>query len=322
MKKIVCLMGPTASGKTQLAIELLKYYPFEIISVDSALVYRTLDIGTAKPAKEILAQAPHHLIDIRDPSDAYSAADFLTDATALSADIISRQKIPLLVGGTMLYFRALQCGLAAMPSADDSIRQRINAEASECGWSAMHAKLKKVDPEAGARIHENDTQRIQRALEVFMLSGQTMTDLQRPTKNCFPFEIINVAILPNDRAVLHKRIEHRFDAMLKQGFIQEVELCRANQKLHADMPSMRSVGYRQVWQYLTGELDEMGMRENAIAATRQLAKRQLTWLRNWPKPLKIFDSEDSTLLMQVESYLSAHNVDSSGLSGEKNTLAT
>lgn len=281
----ICLMGPTACGKTRVAVELVQEFPFEIISVDSALVYRGLDIGSGKPDQATLKRAPHRLINIRDPAETYSAADFRTDALREMKETLSKGKIPLLVGGTMLYFKALREGLAAMPSASPEVRARILELAEREGWAAVHKRLQEVDPEAARRIHPNDPQRLQRALEVYELSGQSMSTLhaQKPAGDApdLPCELIFLAMLPN-RAALHEMIAHRFQAMLTAGLVDEVSTLRARGDLDPDMPALRSVGYRQVWEFLDGKYDLATMTDKAIAATRQLAKRQHTWLRSWP----------------------------------------
>ncbi len=288
----IFLMGPTAAGKTDLAIELTKVLPCELISVDSALVYRGMDIGTAKPSKELLAEFPHRLIDILDPAEAYSAADFRRDALQAMADITARGKIPLLVGGTMLYYKALVEGLADMPAADPNVRAQIEEEAARLGWQALHEQLAVIDPESAARIHPNDPQRLSRALEVYRVSGRSMTALrQRQSAQSteaaasgmqqLPYTVANLAIAPANRQVLHRRIEQRFTLMLEQGFIDEVVALRERSDLHAGLPSIRAVGYRQVWDYLDGKLTSAEMQERGIIATRQLAKRQFTWLRSW-----------------------------------------
>jgi tRNA dimethylallyltransferase len=274
-------MGPTASGKTQLAIDLTAFLPLEIISVDSALIYRDMNIGTAKPSAELLQLIPHHLIDIRDPAESYSAAEFCHDAAQLIRDIHARGKIPLLVGGTMLYYRSLWQGLSALPAADPKIRQQIDARAAKLGWQTLHEELKKIDPLSAARIHPNDPQRLQRALEVFYISGRPLSDFFAEDKNQPSYRTLKLAIAPTDRALLHQRIAMRFDDMLANGFIDEVVKLHARGDLNLDLPSMRSVGYRQVWQYLDGVYDYDTMREKTIIATRQLAKRQLTWLRSF-----------------------------------------
>lgn len=279
---VLCLMGPTASGKTALAIELVQQYPCDIVSVDSAMVYRDMDIGTAKPDADTLAIAPHRLIDIRDPREPYSAAEFVADATNEINAIHKTGRIPLLTGGTMLYFRSLQLGLSDMPSANKSVRAKITHEAAEKGWQALHDKLRDIDPLSAERIHPNDPQRLQRALEVFHVTGKSLSEWwAQDNKALSPFHFINIAIVPEDRSMLHERIHARFDAMLLDGFVEEVRTLKTRADMHLDLPSMRSVGYRQVWQHLEGELGYDEMRERAIIATRQLAKRQLTWLRSW-----------------------------------------
>jgi tRNA dimethylallyltransferase len=283
-------MGPTASGKTDLAVSLVEELPCEIISVDSALVYRGMDIGTAKPDAETLARAPHRLIDILDPAESYSAADFSSDALREMAAISAAGKVPLLVGGTMLYFRSLYRGLSTLPAADDSVRRRIEQQAQEQGWQAMHRRLAEVDPQSAARIHANDPQRIQRALEVYEISGESLSaHFARQQQGEFPYRVTQLALVPADRQELHERIRQRFHQMLELGLVSEVETLSARTDLHAELPSMRSVGYRQVLKYLAGDYTYDIMVEKGIIATRQLAKRQLTWLR----------SEDAA--MQLES---------------------
>jgi len=277
----IFLMGPTASGKTGLAVELVQRLPLELISVDSALVYRDMDIGTAKPDAATLAKAPHHLIDIIDPTEAYSAAQFRTDALRLMGEITARGKVPLLVGGTMLYFNALQHGLNDLPEADLGMRGQILARANLIGWPALHAELAQIDPATAQRLMPNDAQRIERALEVFQITGRPMSDLlQQGKEDGLPYSLLKIALLSSDRAVLHRRIAERFDVMLEQGLLEEVRALRHQYpQLTPTMPSMRCVGYRQAWQYLDGEIDLATLREKGIAATRQLAKRQMTWLR-------------------------------------------
>ena len=283
----VAIMGPTASGKTAAALEIARQIPAEIISVDSALVYRGMDIGTAKPTPAERAAVPHHLIDILDPRDAYSVMQFRHDALRLVDDIVARGKLPLLVGGTMLYFKALQDGLDALPPADAALRVRLDEEAARIGSPAMHAKLAAIDPDTAARLKPNDAQRIQRALEIFELTGQPMSQLlAKAPRSELPFTLLPLALEPSERSVLHARIAARFDAMLDDadgGLIAEVEALRARGDLHLGLPSMRCVGYRQAWEYLDGAYDWATMREKGIAATRQLAKRQLTWLRSMPQ---------------------------------------
>ncbi|WP_047283684.1 tRNA (adenosine(37)-N6)-dimethylallyltransferase MiaA [Pseudomonas protegens] len=309
----IFLMGPTAAGKTDLAIELTKVLPCELISVDSALVYRGMDIGTAKPSRELLAQFPHRLIDILDPAESYSAADFRTDALAAMADITARGKIPLLVGGTMLYYKALLEGLADMPAADPQVRAELEDEAARLGWQALHDQLAAVDPESAARIHPNDPQRLSRALEVYRVSGLTMTahrqrQLAQSTEAGasgriqLPYTVANLAIAPASRQVLHQRIAQRFTQMLEQGFIDEVVALRSRSDLHAGLPSIRAVGYRQVWDHLDGKLTSAEMQERGIIATRQLAKRQFTWLRSWAD-LQWLDSLDCDNLPRALKYL-------------------
>ena len=285
----IFLMGPTASGKTDLALQLVRELPCEIISVDSALVYRGMDIGSAKPSAEILQEYPHHLVDILDPAQSYSAAQFREDALAAMADITARGRIPLLVGGTMLYYKALIDGLAAMPAADVQVRAALELQAEAEGWAALHAELQSVDPVSAKRIHPNDPQRIMRALEVWRVSGRSMTEhrvqqaLQKQASNGshLPYNVATFAIAPQQRSVLHQRIAQRFHLMLEQGFIAEVEALRQRGDLHADLPSIRAVGYRQAWSYLQDDYTYDEMIERGIIATRQLAKRQFTWLRSW-----------------------------------------
>ena len=283
MKPVVSIMGPTASGKTGLALELSQSVPCEIISVDSALVYKGMDIGTAKPTAEEQALAPHWLIDIIDPSETYSVAEFRRDVISLVNDIHQRGKLPVLVGGTMMYFNALINGISPLPKSDDEVRAGIVRDAGAHGWQALHDELSRVDPVSGARIHPNDPQRVTRALEVYRSTGRSLTDWQAEKGEPCPFQVTQFAIAPEDRAVLHGRIEQRFDMMLEDGFIDEVKTLFARGDLHEDLPSIRSVGYRHAWQYLQGQLDYAEMREKGIIATRQLAKRQLTWLRGWPE---------------------------------------
>ena len=274
-------MGPTASGKTAVAARLARELPCEIISVDSAQIYKGMDIGTAKPGAELLEQAPHHLLDIMEPHESYSAARFRDDALAVMREITERDRIPLLVGGTMLYFQALTEGLNELPEADPVIRLVIDTMAEEQGWPAVHAKLRQVDPETAARLDPNDAQRIQRALEVYYLANKPMSELlKKPKYVYFPYTPIKIALVPGDREVLHERIARRFDAMLEQGLANELKKLREEYGLEAGMPSMRCVGYRQAWDYMEGRIDLAGLREQGIAATRQLAKRQLTWLRS------------------------------------------
>ena len=279
----VFLMGPTAAGKTDLAVALGELLPFEIISVDSALIYRGMDIGTAKPEPEVLARAPHHLIDIVDPAQSYSAADFRQDALTLMADITARGRIPLLVGGTMMYFKVLKDGMASMPPADATVRQRLLDSAQDHGWPYLHQQLASVDPEAAERIKPTDSQRLQRALEVYELTGKPLSQWHREQEaQSLPYRVTSLALAPVDRAILHERIALRFVKMLEEGFLDEVKSLYARPDLTTSLPSVRSVGYRQAWSYLDGELSYDDMVERGIIATRQLAKRQLTWLRSWP----------------------------------------
>jgi tRNA dimethylallyltransferase len=288
----VAIMGPTASGKTAAALAIAREYPVEIISVDSALVYREMDIGTAKPSPEELASVPHHLIDIIDPLDAYSVMQFRDDAIRLVAEIGARGKLPLLVGGTMMYFKGLVDGLDDLPTADADVRARIDAEAARIGWPGMHAKLHTLDPLTAARLAPNDAQRINRALEIIELSGKPMSDLlAKREKTALPFDLLSFALEPSDRAVLHQRIALRFDQMLGRsddsGIVAEVARLRARGDLSPNLPSMRCVGYRQSWEYLDGTIDRPTLRDTGIIATRQLAKRQLTWLRSMPDRIVI-----------------------------------
>lgn len=292
-----CLMGPTASGKTALACELVRQFPVEIISVDSAMIYREMDIGTAKPDGSVLAQAPHHLIDILDPIDSYSAAQFCEDVARLTHLIHAKGKIPLLVGGTMMYFKALQAGLSSLPQADEAVREALVVEAQKRGWNYMHQWLATVDPRSAARIHPNDTQRVQRALEVYQLTGAPMSERMNAS-NQHDQHYINIALIPDTRAWLHQRIAFRFEEMLENGLIQEVETLLEKWPLTLAHPAMRSVGYRQVASFLRGEYNYSTLCEKGIAATRQLAKRQLTWLRHWPDPY-IFTAEDPVTTSKV-----------------------
>jgi tRNA dimethylallyltransferase len=273
-------MGPTASGKTPLALALAREFPVEIISVDSAQVYRGMDVGTAKSSPSERSTVPHHLIDIIDPTESYSAARFRGDALRLMGEIAARGRTPLLVGGTMLYFKALREGLSELPDSDEEVRAEIDAEAAERGWPAMHARLAEVDPQTAARLKPTDSQRIQRALEVFWVSGVPMSALHGRKKGAaLPFRPIEIALQPSDRGELHRRIERRFNAMLERGLVEELRSLRERYALRPNLPSMRCVGYRQAWQFLEGEFDHRELRDRGIFATRQLAKRQLTWLR-------------------------------------------
>lgn len=276
----IFIMGPTAAGKTDLALELAKRHPLEIISVDSALVYRGMDIGTAKPSAEILKQFPHHLVDILEPTETYSAGRFRDDALSLMADITSRGKVPLLVGGTMLYFNALQKGMSKLPSADPAVRAKLDAEAAEFGLAYLHQRLAEVDPVAAARIHVNDPQRLQRALEVYVLTGKSLTELTATQGEKLGYKISKIIVAPFDRAVLHQRIAKRYREMVDNGFLTEVQKLYQRGDCHPGLPSIRAVGYRQAWAYLNGELDMETFIDKAIIATRQMAKRQITWLRS------------------------------------------
>lgn len=275
-------MGPTAAGKTALAIELCQHLDTQVISVDSALVYKGMNIGTAKPDAEELSLAPHHLIDMLDPLETYSVADFRRDAIEKIDQLHQQGKVPILVGGTMMYFKGLIEGLSPLPEADATIRQELEAQAQQIGWAGLHEQLAAVDPDAAAKISENDSQRINRALEVYRLTGQTMTVLQQQKQPLLPYQFHQFAIAPTDRKVLHDRIEKRFNIMLDQGFKNEVLALYQREDLHLDLPSIRCVGYRQMWEHLAGEYDHDEMLFKGVAATRQLAKRQLTWLRGWP----------------------------------------
>ena len=300
---VICLMGPTASGKTGLAIVLAEQFPLEIVSVDSAMVYRGLDIGTAKPRVEVLHKTSHHLIDICDPSNPYSAGQFYKDALREIKAIHVGSHIPLLVGGTMLYFNVLHRGFSDLPIANGNIRKKIQTEADLKGWPALYKKLKKIDPVSAARINPNDAQRIQRALEVYEITGESLSDYQMGKRfKPLPYHFINLVIAPKYREFLHQRIEERFDQMLKNNFFGEVKKLYQRNELNADLPAIRTVGYRQMWKYLSGECSWETMRYKAIVATRQLAKRQLTWLRQWPKS-KWFNSEDENLVDSVVNYL-------------------
>ena len=304
----IFLMGPTASGKTDLAVELTRRFPCTIISVDSAMIYRGMDIGTAKPGPEILRVAPHRLIDILDPAESYSAAQFCADAAREMREIMAAGRIPLLVGGTMLYFRALQRGLADLPPADAAVRARLDQQGRERGWAYLHQRLCSVDPVAGARIHPNDPQRIQRALEVYDLSGVPMTDfLARRTAAPWQGRIIKMVVAPGDRTMLQQRIVSRFHVMLEQGLIAEVQALRKRGDLDRDRPAMRSVGYRQVWDYLSSELDYEEMIRKAVIATGQLAKRQMTWLRKETEA-QWFDALEQKLFSKAITYIKSVSV--------------
>lgn len=301
MPAAVCLMGPTASGKTGLAISLASSLPFEIVSVDSALVYRGMDIGTAKPSIALRQQIPHHLVDIRDPLQTYSAADFRRDALVAMAEITERGRVPLLVGGTMLYFKALRDGLANLPSANVEVRSNISEIAEREGWPEVHKRLAKVDPTSAARINPNDPQRLQRALEIYEVSGQSMTELLQSAQTACPFRLCEIALVPGDRSRLHEAISVRFGEMIEAGLIDEVRALMARGDLSPALPAIRAVGYRQVWAHLKGELTRAEMQERACAATRQLAKRQLTWLRSWPGLSVIERPETDSVLKILQS---------------------
>lgn len=302
----IFLMGPTASGKTGLAVELAQRLPVELISVDSALVYKNMDIGTAKPDAAMLAKAPHYLIDLIEPTEAYSAAQFRNDALQRMQEITARGNVPLLVGGTMLYFNALQHGLNNLPEANPALRAEIDARAAREGWPALHAELADVDPITAARLMPNDAQRIERALEVWRLTGKPMsTLLAEDERDSLPYRLLKVALLPSDRAVLHQRIADRFDDMLKAGLLEELtQLRQTYPTLNLNLPAMRCVGYRQAWQYQEGEFDLATLREKGIAATRQLAKRQMTWLRGMDD-VDVFDCQQDQLLITLETHLNA-----------------
>lgn len=295
----IFLMGPTASGKTALAVELVRHLPVEIIGVDSGQIYRSMDIGTAKPDADTLRVAPHRLIDIREPGQSYSAAEFRTDALHEMHEITASGRIPLLVGGTMLYFRALEHGLSPLPVADAGVRAQLETQAAEQGWTALHARLARVDPVAAARIHQNDPQRIQRALEVYELTGTSMTDLiASQAREPLPYRVCKLAVAPKDREVLRERIARRFHQMIEQGFMEEVEALYARGDLDLNMPAIRAVGYRQIWHYLQGKYSRAEAIERGIIASRQLAKRQMTWLRS-DTDVHWFDGTEDKLLDSV-----------------------
>ena len=303
---VICLMGPTASGKTSLAVDLVQQHPFQIVSVDSAQIYQQMNIGTGKPQKGVLDIAPHRLIDFIDPAVPYSASQFRTDAFREIDEILEVGDTPLLVGGTMLYFRVLRDGLADMPHADPEIRAEIEKLAQEQGWEAVHQQLAAVDPDSAARIHPNDPQRTQRALEVYRISGKTITsfhaEMRAQQEALLPYNLHFFAIQPEDRGVLHDQIEKRFRQMLNKGLVDEVQALRSRGDLNRLLPSIKSVGYRQVWQYLDGEIDYNGMVEKSIIATRQLAKRQFTWLRSWPS-LQSLSNSSAHSVQHVLKYM-------------------
>ncbi|KAF0811273.1 tRNA dimethylallyltransferase [Andreprevotia sp. IGB-42] len=306
MNPAIFLMGPTASGKTASAIHLVESgLPVELISVDSALVFRDMDVGTAKPTGEELARAPHHLIDIISPEQSYSAAQFRSDALALMADITARGKVPVLVGGTMLYYNTLQHGIHDLPQADAALRAQLHEEAARIGWPGMHARLAMLDPETAARLAPNDQQRVERALEICLLAGRPMSALlAEPASPPLPYQLSKIALVPSDRAVLHERIALRFDTMLQHGLLDEVAGLRQQYTLSLDLPSMRCVGYRQAWEYQDGLIDAAGLRDKGIAATRQLAKRQLTWLRGMDD-VESIDCLQAGLARTVQAYVQA-----------------
>ncbi len=298
-------MGPTASGKTGVALELARHFPVEILSVDSALVYRRMDIGTAKPDRVTRLRVPHHLIDIIDPTEHYSAAQFCDDALEAMRGIVERNHMPLLTGGTMLYFKALQEGLSDLPAADPDIRMVIDAMAVEAGWPAIHRELGRIDPATAERLDPNDAQRIQRAMEIFYLTGKPMSELIAAGRSAsLPYRLIPIALIPGERAALHQRIAARFEEMLELGLINEVRALRESFDLKPSLPSMRCVGYRQAWQYLDGEFGLGTLRDTAVAATRQLAKRQLTWLRAL-EGVNTFDCLDEELPEKIVGWLQA-----------------
>lgn len=306
----ILLMGPTASGKTALAMELADRFPVELVSVDSAQVFKDMDIGTAKPDRATLARYPHHLIDLVTPEERYSAARFRDDALRVMAEITARGRVPLLVGGTMLYFKALREGLADLPQADSGLRAGIDADAAQRGWPALHAELAQLDPATAARLAPNDGQRIQRALEVVRLTGEPLGALYaRQRAEVPPYRLLSLALLPGDRAVLHERIARRFDEMLAAGFVAEVEMLRARYRLDAGMASMRSVGYRQVWEMLEGLLPAAELRDRGVFATRQFAKRQLTWLNGWMKQdagIAFFDCLEDASRAKIAGFVDNH----------------
>jgi tRNA dimethylallyltransferase len=301
----IFLMGPTASGKTALAVQLAQQLNGEIISVDSALVFRGMDIGTAKPTAQERGGIPHHLIDILDPSEAYSTGQFRSQALALMADLTARGKLPILVGGTMLYFNALSSGLAVLPAANPELRRRLDQELASLGKEALHQRLAAIDPKAAARIHPNDPQRVQRALEVYELSGQPLSDFFADTGPAIPYRILKLVVAPSDRAILHGIIAERFHQMLAQGLVEEVRALYQRGDLNAALPALRAVGYRQVWAYLHGDTDWQTMTEQAIAATRQLAKRQFTWLRKETEAEHLVTG-DSALVSQALACIGRH----------------
>jgi len=301
--KAIFLMGPTASGKTDLAIKLAQQCRCEIISVDSALIYKQMDIGTAKPSAEEQALAPHMLVDIIDPLESYSAGNFRDDALRLMGEIVERGNTPLLVGGTMLYYKALVEGLSPLPSADPGVRAAIEKQVNESSWQALHEELQRIDPVSAQRIHVNDPQRLARAIEVYRITGKSMTELTEIKSDPIPFDVQQFAIAPAEKSVLHERIERRFDLMLAGGFEQEVRALYERGDLHLDLPSMRCVGYRQMWEYIEGKMDYEEMRFRGVVATRQLAKRQMTWLRGWKQNIHWLESADLDNFEKIKSVL-------------------
>ncbi len=301
---VITIMGPTASGKTDLAMKLSDEINGEIISVDSALIYQGMDIGTAKPTEQELIKYPHKLISFLDPSEVYSAADFRRDALKAIEQAYQKGKTPILVGGTMMYFKSLVEGISELPQAKEETRAEIQQLADQHGWNYIHQKLAEVDPESAQRIHPNDPQRINRAYEVFLISGQTMTDLMKKEKQPIPYPVKQFAFQCEDKTTLHQRIEQRFDLMLQAGFENEVKSLYKRGDLHLDLPSMRSVGYRQMWEYLDGKLDKQEMRFRGVVATRQLAKRQLTWLRSWPNMTQLVIGNEKENLQRILNSLS------------------
>lgn len=299
----IFLMGPTATGKTDIAVELFNRFPIELISVDSAMIYRGMDIGTAKPSKVLLKKVPHRLIDICEPDETYSAARFRRDALQAIDEIHANQRVPLLVGGSGLYFRSLESGISDLPDADEKIRQQLESEANELGWETMHRRLARIDPVAADRIHPNDPQRIQRALEIYEISGRNMTDhYEDETSRPLPFELIKIILNPEDRIVLHERIKTRFLKMLDEGFVEEVRTFYGNDRFCGTLSAMRMVGYRQIWDYLDGKMDYDQMVKKGIIATRQLAKRQMTWLRKEENAV-FFDCDESELVDKIQEIL-------------------
>jgi tRNA dimethylallyltransferase len=298
----ILLMGPTASGKSALAATLTDRLPVEIVSVDSAQIYRGMDIGTAKPSAAERRAVPHHLIDILDPTESYSAAQFHADALKLIREISARGRTPLLVGGTMLYFKALREGLSDLPDSDPALRAQIDAEAAERGWPALHAQLAKIDAPTAARLKPTDAQRIQRALEIYRVTGKPMSKLLGRKKSALPFRLVELALAPSDRSELHRRIEERFDSMLKLGLVEELRALKKRYPLKATLPSMRCVGYRQAWQFLDGQIGTKELRDRGVFATRQLAKRQLTWLRAM-KTVRSFDCLAEDLNAEALDYV-------------------